>query len=180
MCISRFVTMFSGFYMEFGPLFLDLYICMRNGLKCCWLMRALVTLWREKSFQKISTSTCAQSSTALNWRTPSTKPTSRVKVSGVVRTTDHPMLLWFPIAISASRSRALFVFKWNLHCFAFSENLTGLELEDSRGHGASGKATKELNLLSPLATLGRQHTIATRHSCQAVRISGRQKVTAQL
>ncbi|KAI8561735.1 hypothetical protein RHMOL_Rhmol04G0364000 [Rhododendron molle] len=91
----------------------------------------------------------------------------------------------FPVVVSMSNivGQSLIGFTYiqtAVYCQAFSENLTGLELEDSRGHGASGKATKELNLLSPLATLGRQHTIATRQSCQAVRISGRQKVTAQL
>ncbi|KAI8531868.1 hypothetical protein RHMOL_Rhmol11G0169300 [Rhododendron molle] len=50
----------------------------------------------------------------------------------------------------------------------------------SSSHISSGEATKELNLLPPLAVLGREHTIATLRSCQAVHISGRQKVTARL
>ncbi|KAG5564244.1 hypothetical protein RHGRI_000445 [Rhododendron griersonianum] len=61
--------------------------------------------------------------TELNWsrleaRTPSEKPTSPVGFSGVEKTANHPMLLQFSIA-------------------AFSENLTGLELEDWGPRGTS-------------------------------------------
>ncbi|KAF7148006.1 hypothetical protein RHSIM_Rhsim03G0041200 [Rhododendron simsii] len=73
---------------------------LRSKVKKHWVFCSNGLLWRENSFLKISTSTCARSSTGFDWRTPSTKPTSPpIGFSGVKKTTGHPMLLRFPIAL---------------------------------------------------------------------------------